>query len=102
MPACSGSSPPPKVAMRCGPLVHGEEAADSMAGAMGIIEALSPEILPGEYVELAAARAQRKARRAQSDMALEHQREPLTHLGARHADGDGAGDVGGAVLVLTA
>ena len=58
MPALSGSSPPAwraagrRDALR--PLVDREEAADAMAGAVGVIEPGLPQILAGEAVELAS------------------------------------------------
>ena len=61
MPACSGSSPPAlraadrRNALR--PFVDREEAADAVAGAVGVIEARLPQRPAGEAVELAAARA---------------------------------------------
>src|SRR5687768_12589460 len=52
------------------PLMDGEEAADAVAGAVGIIEPGLPEILAREAVELAAAGAVREQRPGGGDMAL--------------------------------
>ena len=79
-----------------------QEAADSVAGAVGVIEARFPQRPPGEAVELASARALGKDRGRDRDMALEHAGEAVAHLVGRLADDHGAGDVGGAVDILAA
>ena len=66
------------------------------------IEAHLPERAARKGIEIAAACALGKARHAHRDHALQHQCEALGHFGRRLADGDGAGDVGGAVRVLPA
>ena len=68
------------------PFVHREEAADAMAGAVGVIEPGRPQELAREAVELRAARAVREARAGERDMALEHAGEAVPHLGRRRAD----------------
>ena len=82
--------------------MHGEIAADAMAGAVIEIEAGGPEELPRQRVELRARRALGKYCARDRDMTLEHERETLAHLLARRADGDRARDVGRAILVLGA
>ncbi len=52
--------------------------------------------------ELGAGRSLGKDRARDRDVTLEHPREAVAHLGAGLADRNGAGDVGGAVLVLAA
>src|SRR5690606_25679447 len=84
------------------PLVDRKEAADAMAGAMGVIEPDLPQILPGEAVELRAARALREAGGGDRDVALEDAGEAVLHLGRRRTHRDGAGDVGRAVRILAA
>ena len=79
-----------------------EEAADAVAGAVGVIEARFPQRPAGEAVELAAARALGEDRGGDRDMALEHAGEAVAHLVGRLADRHGAGDVGGAVDILAA
>src|SRR5262249_47786179 len=66
------------------------------------VEAFRPQELPRKGVELGAGRAFGKDRARNRDMALEHAGEAVAHLGSRLADRDGAGNVGGAVLVLAA
>ena len=73
-----------------------------MAGAVIEIEAVAPEKLPRQRIELCAVGAVGKYRAGDRDVALEHQGEILAHVRARRADRDGAGDIGGAVLVLAA
>src|SRR5207302_4392201 len=81
-------------------LVHREIAADAVAGAVVEIEPLRPQELAGEGIELRARSAVGKDRPRNRDVALEHAGKTVAHLGARLADRNSAGDVGGAVLVL--
>jgi len=53
-----------------------------------------------QRVELRAGRALRKAHGGQGDMALQHPRKAVAHLGCRRAYGDGAGHIRGAVEIL--
>ncbi len=71
-----------------------------MAGAMVEVETRNPQELACEGIELGAGGAVREHRASDGDVTLEHAGEAVAHLGARRADRDGAGDVGGAVLVL--
>ena len=73
-----------------------------MAGAVVVVEAGGPQRrraparrAPSRWCRPGSARGQRQ-------VALQHQGEALAHLRRRLADGDGAGDVGGAVQVLGA
>src|SRR3954453_14208163 len=84
------------------PLVDGKEAADAVAGAVGIVETGFPQRPPSEAVKLAAARALGKHGRGDGDMAFEHAGEAVAHFGGRFADRHRAGDVGGAVDILAA
>src|SRR5438477_781642 len=79
-----------------------EEAADAVAGAVGIIEPRFPQRTAGEAVELRPARAFRKYRGRDGDMALEDAGEAVAHLVGRLADRHGAGNVGGAIDILAA
>ena len=88
--------------MRAGPFVHRQVAADAVAGAVIEVEPLRPQELARKGIELRAGRAVGKDRARDRDMTLEHAGETVAHLGGRRADRDGAGDVGGAVLVLAA
>ncbi len=82
--------------------VHRQVAADAVAGAVVEVEPGLPQRHARQRIELGAAGAFRKHRDGDGDMALQHAGEAVAHLVARRADGDGAGDVGGAVLVLRA
>ena len=73
-----------------------------MAGAVGIVGAGLPERDAGQRIEIAAARADGKARRADADHAFQNQREKLPLLLRHGADGNGTGDVGCAVDILSA
>ena len=86
------------------PFVDREEAADAVAGAVGVVEPGLPQVLPRQAVELAAARALGEHRAGERDMALQHAGEAVLAFrrSARRADPDGAGDVGGAVGILPA
>src|SRR5262249_58788778 len=85
-----------------GALGHGKIAADAVAGAVVEVEALRPQELPCERVELRAGRALGEDRARNRDMTLEHTGEAVAHFGGRLADRDGSGNVGCAVLVLGA
>src|SRR5438105_151874 len=61
-----------------------------------------PEELPRQRVDLRAGGAVRKYRARDRDVAAQHPGKAVAHLGRRLADRDGAGDVGGAVLILRA
>src|SRR5262249_42560511 len=85
-----------------GAFVHGKIAADAVAGAVVEVEALRPQELPRKRVELRTGRALGGDRARNRDMTFEHAGEAVAHFGGRLADRDGAGNVGGAVLVLAA
>ena len=82
--------------------MHRKEAADAMPGAVRIIDAVGPQELPRQGIELPAGGALGKADGGKRDMALEHLGKPALHLSGRGADGDRAGHIGGAVEVLPA
>src|SRR3546814_757909 len=67
-----------------------------------VVEAFLPERVARHGVELAAGRVLGKARARQRDVPLQHQREAPPHLGARLADSNRAGHIGGAVGILAA
>src|SRR5205823_375857 len=79
--------------------MHAEIAADPVAGAVVVIEALLPERAAGEGVELGAGRAFGEPRGRQRNVALEDAGEAVAHLRAGLADRDRAGDVGRAVEI---
>src|SRR3546814_7164178 len=66
------------------PLMHRQIGADAVAGAMRIIDAVGPQILPCENVELAAARPLGEARGRQRDMAFQHLDRKSTSLNSSH------------------
>src|SRR5580700_2409539 len=73
-----------------------------MAGAVIEVEARAPQKLPRKRIELRAAGAVREYRTRDGNVALEHEREALAKVIGSRAHDHGAGDVGGAVLVLAA
>src|SRR5690606_2545614 len=90
------------------PFVNGEEAADSVAGAVRVIEPGLPQELARQGIELRAAGARREGLQGEADVALEHAGEAIALLRRRSAaavlvpDPYGAGDVGGAIGILAA
>src|SRR3546814_12709347 len=54
------------------PFVDGQIGADAVAGAMGIIDPVGPQILPRQNVELAAAGAAGEACGGERDMTFQH------------------------------
>src|SRR3546814_6143507 len=73
-----------------------------VAGAVIVVEAFLPERVARHGVELAAGPVLAKARARQRDVPLQHQRVAPPHLGARPADSNRAGHIGGAVGILSA
>ena len=63
------------------PLVDGEVGADAVSGAVVVVEAGLPQVIAGEGVELRAGGAGREACGGERDMALQHAREAVAHLG---------------------
>src|SRR6516165_10308286 len=82
--------------------MHAEIAADTVSGAMVVVEPLLPQRAAGEGVELCASSAPRKARQCQRDMALEHAGKAVAHLLRRLANRDRPRDVGRSVEILGA
>ena len=82
--------------------MHRQIAADAVAGAVLEIDSGLPQELPRQRVELRAGGAVGKHRARDRDMAAQHAGETVAHFRRWFADRDGAGDVGGAVLVLRA
>ena len=82
--------------------MHREVAADAMARAVVEIEPGLPQWPAREGVDILPARSLWEPRGGDGDVSLEYQRVVPPHLGARRADGDGPGDVGGAVGILSA
>ena len=75
---------------------------DPVSGPVRVIEPDRPHRRTRQRVDLLACRPLREARRRHRDMAAKHGGEGGDHLGIRRADGDCAGDVGGAVIVMGA
>ena len=82
--------------------MHRQIAADAMPGAMREIEPGMPQELARQRIELRAGGAVGKRGAGNRDMAAQHPGKAVAHLLGRLADRDGAGDVGGAVLILRA
>src|SRR6478672_9956687 len=82
--------------------MHREIAADAVAGAVLEIDAGLPQELPRQGVELRAGGAVGKYRARDRDMAAQDASEAVAHFRRWFADRDGAGGVGGAVLILRA
>ena len=82
------------------PFMDAEIAADPVAGAVIVVETLRPQGRAGQGVDGVPGRAVRKAHLGQRHMTLQHEGVTVDHLLAGIADGDGAGDVGGAVEIL--
>src|SRR5690349_17271072 len=82
--------------------MHRQVAADAVAGAVIEVHAPLPQGFPREGVEMRAGRSLREARRRNSDVPLQDQGEALAHLLRWRSDRDRPGDVGGAILVLSA
>ena len=74
-----------------------------MAGAVGEVAAVLATAPCRATASMSEPRVPAgKAQHGNADHALQHQREALAHLLGRLADRHGAGDVGGAVLILRA
>ena len=86
------------------PFMDREESANAVAGAVRIIDAGLPQILPRQRIQLAACSAFREDRAGERDMALEHASVAILHLGSglSRADPYGAGHIGGAIEILPA
>ena len=66
------------------------------------IEARSPKRGAGQRVDLSAIGSRRKDGAGDRDVTFQHTGEPVAHKRARPSDGDRAGDVGRAILILRA
>ena len=82
--------------------MHGEVAADAVAGAVVEIETALPERRAGQRVELGAGGPLGKPRRCERDMSLQYAREAGALAVRRGPDSDRAGDVRRAVEELRA
>ncbi len=79
-----------------------QKVAHAVAGAVPVGHALLPQRHAGQHVELHASGAHGEFGAGQRQVALEHQGEVVALLRRGLAQGDGAGDVGGAVEILAA
>ena len=83
-------------------LVHAQESANPVAGAMIVFVALPPQKLARQHIQVGTRSALGEARPIQGNVAFQHQGKQAPHLGTGIANGHGAGDVRGAVVVLAA
>lgn len=82
-----------------------QEASNTMARSMPIVEAVFPEILPRKTIKpitIAAERGDRHLEHIDSNMALQHTRECIDFLFCRSAEVHRTCHVGSAVAVLAA
>ena len=82
--------------------VHVHEVAHAMAGAMAVVALLLPHGLAADGIQQRTGNAFREDRLGQRDVCLQHQRVVTLVRGAGRPYRHHAGDVGGAVQVLTA
>ena len=82
--------------------VHVEEVAHAVAGAVAIVHARRPQWRTRECIQLRAAGALGETCARQSDHPFQHQRGVAALLGGGLAQGEHAGDVGGAAEILSA
>ena len=86
----------------CRPFMNLHHMPYPVAGAMRIIEADRPHRRARQRVNLLAGGAFRKTRRRHRDVATQNSGKGGDHSRRRRADGNGAGDVGGAIIVMRA
>ena len=84
------------------PLVAAQEVADAVSRAVTVGHRLLPQRQACENVQLAARGAHGELGALQCQVTLENEGEVMLLLCRRVAQGDGAGDVGGAVQILAA
>src|SRR6516225_11694174 len=82
--------------------MHREIAADAVTGAVLEIDAGLPQKLARQRVELRARGAIRENGAGDRNMPAQHAGEAVAQFAGGFADRDGAGDVGGTVLILRA
>src|SRR5437762_2142848 len=82
--------------------MYAEITADAMAGAVLEIEPGLPEILPRQRVELRAGGAVGEYRARNRHVPAQHAGKAVAHFRRGLTDRDGAGDVGGAAIILRA
>ena len=83
-------------------LMHIEEMPDAVSGAVVVVQAGAPKRKASEGVQLRAACALGKTCLGEGDVSAQDESIVAALLGRRRADGDGAGDIGGAVQVMPA
>ena len=74
--------------------------ADTVPRAVQVVDAAFPHGASGEYVKLGAASPGREVGILKLQMAFQHQRIVGLFLFGERAEGESAGDVGGAIQVL--
>ena len=82
-------------------LMHVEVRAHAMTGAVEVVDSVFPHRGAGQRVELAAVGATREDSAGEVDKAAQHERVVAPLLVGERTQRDGAGDVGGAVEILT-
>ena len=83
-------------------LVDAEVAAHPVPGAVVVVQACPPQRRPRQRVDLDALGPRREAQGGDLDHPAQHQRGAADVLRRGRADGQRAGDVGGAVAILAA
>ena len=82
------------------PLVNAEARTHTVARAVTKVKAILPQVRTAHGINLQAHRALGIGAQGQGDVGAEHERIDAALLVRERAEGDGARDVGGAVLVL--
>ena len=78
-----------------------EERAYAVTRAVHVVQSFAPHGLLGQHVELGTTDARRELSHLYLDMPFQHQRVDMAHLVGERTEGDGTGDVGGTVKILS-
>lgn len=73
-----------------------------MSGSVVVVFTCVPQGSTGKHIQCAAGRVCRENLRTQGNVRFQNQRKVFGHFPGRNAQGNSAGDVGGAVLILSA
>ena len=82
--------------------MHIQVGAHAMPRSVQVVQSLAPQGLTGEDVKLRTAGARGELAEFYLDMAFQHEGVDALLLFRQGAEGNGAGDVGGAVEILCA
>ena len=82
--------------------VHTQVVTYAVGCSMPIRLAVTPKVDASQRIQLVTSSAAREDGPCQTDMSLEHQGIVTLHLWTHLANANGAGDVGGAIQILTA